>query len=467
MITIEDCKQAYPLYQAALVIANKVAFDKGKGFARSWDNQSYWEYAANIDARLPRLEKSLDDYSFRPTSKQVKQVKWKQRILYISTWEDKIVETWLSRALNKCLSKWFSRKSYAYRMEKIGVDTCQRDVISAIRGCRYIARRDIRNFFYTIDHQILLATLRTLVDDQLYELLRQRVEFTYKDGSDEIHDATVGLPFGSPIACLLANIYLTKMDHDLASQPAHYFRYADDFLIASDDVDAVLHSEGLLRGHVQELKLELHPDKAENLSFDDHPEFDQVNRFKYLGLEYWEDGVVRLPIEKKRKIAGIFRRALSGESKKLKKIEDLDQRLKAAIACVQTAALKRIRYAAIIDYYLKHVEDEEQLKVLDREIAEMVISAVLDKKFRPRDFKTIPYKKLRDYGLLSLVHRGRLHRHGQLNIPFLSMYNSILFERFQDGQRRRRERINQIRLARKLKKESAQRNRPQEQQDEG
>jgi retron-type reverse transcriptase len=453
MITLKKCQKAYPLHNAALAIANKVAFDKGKGFARSWDNQSYWEYASNLDTKLPKLEKGLKEYQFQPTAKKVKQIKWKKRVLYISTWEDKIVETWLSRSLNKLLSKWFSKRSYAYRIERIGVDTCQRDVVAAIKNCKYIARRDITNFFYTIDHQILLDKLKEIIDphDHLFELLRQRIEFSYEENQD-IHKATIGLPFGSPIACMLANIYLTELDHKLVAQEAHYFRYADDFLIASPTVEPVLNSSKILKDHLDKLKLELHPDKADNLSFCNHESFDKVNRFKYLGLEYWEDGIVRLPIEKKRKIIGIFRRTLNNEKKKLQKIEDLDQRLKAAISCVHQATLKRIRYAAIIDYYLKHIEDEQQLKIMDREIAEMVISTVLNKPFRPKDFKTIPYGKLRDMGLLSLVHRNRLHRHGHLNVPFLSMYNSILFERYQEGRIRRANRINQIQLSRKLKK---------------
>jgi len=161
----------------------------------------------------------------------------------------------------------------------------------------------------------------------------------------------------------------------------------------------------------------------------------------------------------------IFKRAISTIKKKLTKIENLDDRLQFAITFVNDAILKRIRYAAIVDYYLKHVEDEEQLRAMDREAAELIISAVLGKPFRKKDFKTIPFKKLRKYGLISLLHRNRLHRHGQLNVPFLSMYNTILFERYQEGTKRRLERINQIRIARKLRT-NAQHNPQQEQPNE-
>jgi len=451
MITIGDCLNNCSITEAALVLANKVAFDKSKGFARSWDNKTYWQYASNMGRRVAALDPRT--YRFKPTLRKERNVKWKKRILYLSTWEDKIVETWLSRALNKLLSKWFSRHSYAYRLDKLGIDTCQQHVVEALRASRYVVKRDISSFFYTIDHDILLAKLSALVDEDLLRLLAQRVQFSYYS-EGELNEARVGVPFGSAIACLFANIYLTATDKKLAAGPARYFRYADDFLLAGRDPGAVLGQAALLADEIASLKLELHPDKAYNLSFDAHPAFECVNRFKYLGLEYSVEGVVRLPIEKRRKICNIFRRALAVHRRKIRRLDTLDAKLRLAVSCVGEAVLERIRQAAIIDYYLKHVDDEKQLRMMDREIAEMVISTVLDKPFRARDFRTVPYGRLREYGLPSLLHRSRLHRHGHLRVPFLSLYNGILIERYEEGRRRRLERISQIRLARKLERSS-------------
>jgi len=465
MITLANCKSVHSIEQAALLIANKVAFDKGKGFSRSWDNQTYWEFACNLENQLPKITNQIDNYYFEPCLLRERRVKARTRKLFISTWKDKIVETWLSRAMNKLLSKWFSKRSYAYRIEKIGVDLCQRHVVKALKQSRFLVRRDITSFFYTIDHQILLNTLAKLVDPQLLGIIKQRVIFDYYDENKKLHKAEVGIPFGSPLACFLANVYLTETDRKITAKPVSYFRYADDFLIAATNPDDVLDAADALASEIDRLNIKVNERKSDNFSFDEHPEFTQVNRFKYLGLEYWNDGIVRLPIEKRRKIMNIFKRAISTIKKKLTKIENLDDRLQFAITFVNDAILKRIRYAAIVDYYLKHVEDEEQLRTMDREAAELIISAVLGKPFRKKDFKTIPFKKLRKYGLISLLHRNRLHRHGQLNVPFLSMYNTILFERYQEGTKRRLERINQIRIARKLRT-NAQHNPQQEQPNE-
>jgi hypothetical protein len=112
----------------------------------------------------------------------------------------------------------------------------------------------------------------------------------------------------------------------------------------------------------------------------------------------------------------------------------------------------RIRSAAIIDYYLKHVNDELQLKNMDRLLAERVISCVTGKPFRKGHFRIVPFKKLRDMGLISLLHRSRLHRHGHLRVSFLSMHNELLHKRHLETIKRREERINHMKMGRKIRK---------------
>jgi retron-type reverse transcriptase len=68
-------------------------------------------------------------------------------------------------------------------------------------------KRDVSDYFASIDHEILLNQLRQFVHekDYLFRLLRQRIEFLY-DEDAVLCRANVGVPFGTAIACLLANI---------------------------------------------------------------------------------------------------------------------------------------------------------------------------------------------------------------------------------------------------------------------
>jgi hypothetical protein len=71
---------------------------------------------------------------------------------------------------------------------------------------------------------------------------------------------------------------------------------------------------------------------------------------------------------------------------------------------------------AILDYYLKHVNDEAQLRCLDRWLAEEVLSRVFG-GHRKSHFRRLGFDRLRGMGLPSLVHRRRLIRRGKIESP--------------------------------------------------
>ena len=78
---------------------------------------------------------------------------------------------------------------------------------------------------------------------------------------------------------------------------------------------------------------------------------------------------------------------------------------------------RSIRNVAILDYYLKHVDDESQLMLLDRWLAEEVLSAVFG-GHKKGHFRRISFLQLRAMGLPSLLHRRRMIWSGRIESPF-------------------------------------------------
>jgi retron-type reverse transcriptase len=457
MITFDQCLSTMPLEHAALDVINKLVFHPRKAYTTSSDGKTYFEFGSRLMGRFHKLKKTLlkRDYRFKPSKLVRKRTKLsKIRDIYLSCWDDKIVETWLNDTLNRLLSEWFSKHAYAYRIDDLGLDSCQDKIIKISQFAKFFVKRDIKQYFYSIDHEILLRQLAEVLqkDDFIYELVRQRVQFKYVDLDGTIKPATIGIPFGSPLACTLSNIHLTALDKEMTQFKVHYFRYADDVLIAGTDPDEVLRAAAFFDKSVVDLKLALKESHALQLSFIEHPGFTKVSRFTHLGLELMADGRVKFGLGKQRKIMNFFRKELNIHKRKLRATPSLDERLRIAVLAVNSMIDNRIRSAAIVDYYLKHVTFEEQLKNIDRLVAEMVISHVLDKPFRKSDFRTVPFKKLREMGLQSLLHRSRLHHHGHLHVSFLSMHNELVARRHQEQHQRRRERIDQMRLSRKIKR---------------
>jgi hypothetical protein len=451
-ITLSDCLKATSIDRAAIFVATKVAFDRNRGYTRSLNGENFWQFARQFDHTLDKIQRDIlsESYVFSPYKERIRVRSGKERKIYISEWDDKIVERWLATALNCNLKSWLSDNSYAYRSGTLGVNRCQNKAIQAVRKCQFFVKRDITKFFYSIDHEFLFAQLYELLSPELIKLLQNRIKFAYGSTSSDIQTATIGLPFGSPLACVLANIHLTHIDRLMKIPNIHYFRYADDFLLASEDAQLLLDTSRVLDDEIQKLGLTFKPSHTENIAFDQADGFEFVKRFKFLGLEFLSSKTVKLPIEKQRKIINLFKRSLYANRYKIMHAED---RVIAAIEAANQVISKRIRSVAIVDYYLKHTTDEHQLRNMDRIITELVISAALNKPFRKKDFRRVPYKRLRKLGLVSLLHRHRLHKHGHLNIPFLSIYDNLLLERMDTLFKRNRERINRIKLTRKLKKQ--------------
>ena len=118
----------------------------------------------------------------------------------------------------------------------------------------YVLKLDIRKFFNSIDHNILLSLIKKKIKDNDIIWLIEKI----------IKSFSRGLPLGNITSQLFANIYLNELDyfikHNLRTK--HYIRYCDDFVILDDNKEyleeLILQIDNFLK---ETLKLSLHPDK--------------------------------------------------------------------------------------------------------------------------------------------------------------------------------------------------------------
>lgn len=137
----------------------------------------------------------------------------------------------------------------------------------------WMLKCDIRKFFYSIDHQILLQLIKKEISNQdtldlikeiiysfparlnLRECKTKKVQTTCRDR---------GTPLGNLTSQLFSNIYLNPLDHFVKRilKEKYYLRYADDFVILSCDLDHLQTLVPKLRSFLDTtLKLELHTEK--------------------------------------------------------------------------------------------------------------------------------------------------------------------------------------------------------------
>lgn len=413
------------LYRAAVRVYTKPLFHWRKALATSTDGKTLYDFAAHGLRNLDALHNSLQQrrFEFRPAIALHYNFNGKHRTLYIEPWEERIVDLLLYRLLNRRLHAWFSPNSYAYRNHSYGLDQCQARVAAQLRAPIYLIKRDISDYFASINHEILLEQLRQLVDesDYLFQLLHQRIEFLYQEDAD-LCRATIGVPFGTAIACLLANIYLTDLDRRVESIPgARYFRYADDILVVSRERAPAQMATETLEKTLTELRLKIKDSHRADLRLSESPVFDEqfapANHFRHLGLMFRAGGSIALSRDKLRKVQNLFRFAFRRGRRRWKKPADARLRAQALIAIAAETIEIGIRNVAVIDYYLKHVDDDQQLRLLDRWLAEEILSKVFG-GHKKSHFRRISFAELRRMGLPSLLHRRRLICRGEIESPF-------------------------------------------------
>lgn len=424
-----DVYREAELYKAAVRVYTKPLFLWRKALNVSTDGRTLYDLAARGLNGLAAIHEQLraERFHFRPSVGLKYNFNGKRRTLYISPWEERIVDLLIYRVLNQRLHHWFSASSYAYRDHTHGLDRCQSRISAVLRSTHspvYLLKRDISDYFASVNHEILLQQLERLIarNDYLFELIAERISFDYQDESG-MHRASIGIPFGCATACVFANVYLTGLDREIERiDGIQYFRYADDILLLSKNRDAALLANERINNGLNKLRLTTKASHQADLvltetleSRDTH--FHRVTAFRHLGLQFDCTGSVSLSRDKRRKIQNLFSFAFRRSRRRWQKISDPRERARTLITIACQAIERGVRNVSILDYYLKHVTDESQLKLLDRWLAEEILSLTFG-GHKKGHFAKISFQELREYGLPSLVHRQQLILHGKIESPF-------------------------------------------------
>ena len=125
---------------------------------------------------------------------------------------------------------------------------------------RYVARFDIRSYYESMNHSVLLKLLEDAgIDAEGYELVRDYLS---------LPDAKLtgcGMVAGGSISPLLGAVYLTPLDRAMEHlQPRHnirYQRFMDDYLIFAPTRHKLKAALRSMYRVLEQLKLTVHPDK--------------------------------------------------------------------------------------------------------------------------------------------------------------------------------------------------------------
>ena len=126
----------------------------------------------------------------------------------------------------------------------------------------FVFRTDVKSYYASIDHDILLAMLeRHVPDGRVLDLLRQYVRRTIYDGG-LYEDVERGISLGCPLSPLMGALYLKLLDERVEETGLPYARFMDDWVIFAPTRWKLREAIRLVNQTLAELKVEQHPDKT-------------------------------------------------------------------------------------------------------------------------------------------------------------------------------------------------------------
>ena len=232
------------------------------------DGQSIEDFEENLEKNLYKIWNRMSSGSYFPPpvrGVEIPKANGGTRLLGIPTVADRIAQMVVKRFLEPILEPQFHADSYGYRPGKSAKDAL---AMTRQRCWRYdwVVDLDIKAFFDTIDHELLLRAVRKHTTCAWVLLYIERwltAPMQKSDGSLTARDK--GTPQGGVVSPVLANLFL-HYAFDMWMQREHrdipFERYADDAVCHCRTEEQATQLKAALARRFADCKLELHAQKT-------------------------------------------------------------------------------------------------------------------------------------------------------------------------------------------------------------
>lgn len=231
-----------------------------------------------LEDNLIQLHHELRDQSYRPGPYVNFTIhEPKRRLISAAPFRDRVVHHALCQVIEPAFERSFIEHSYANRQEKgthRAVDQCQQ----WMQQYAYMLPLDMRQFFPSIDHEILRNTLwRKVQDGQTRALINHilasgvgvlstEYDMVYFPG-DNLLAATRprGLPIGNLTSQFWANCAMHPFDLFVTRQLGcgAYLRYVDDLLLFGNNKEELWAWKEAIAERLAQMRLTIHEQSAE------------------------------------------------------------------------------------------------------------------------------------------------------------------------------------------------------------
>jgi RNA-directed DNA polymerase len=235
---------------------SKVKANKG---APGVDGQTIEAFAEHLPEEIALLVGELRQKSYRP--QPVKRVEIPKtgggkRLLGIPAVRDRVVQQALLNILQPIFDPEFHPSSYGYRPGRSPHQAIAKASQFIRRyGLKWVADMDLSRCFDTLNHALILKSLRRkIADGSILELVRMFLQSGVMTGGGW-QASEEGSPQGGVISPLIANVYLDAFDQFMKGRGYRIVRFADDILILTRSKSAAHNALNRARNYLEGILL--------------------------------------------------------------------------------------------------------------------------------------------------------------------------------------------------------------------
>ena len=233
------------------------------------------EFEFNLESNIFKLYRDLEARKYRHGQYSGFYIcDPKVRRIHKASVRDRIVHHAVFRIVSTVFEPTFIQISFSCRLGKgnhrgvLVLEKMLRKVSQNNTQPCYVLKCDVKKFFDTVDHDILIALIEQRVKDEDAQWLIREIIGSYTSRPKKLDRK--GIPIGNLTSQLFANVYMNELDQFIKHKlkVKYYARYTDDFVI-------VANTKAELEGYLpriekflsDQLCLSLHPDKISILPY--------------------------------------------------------------------------------------------------------------------------------------------------------------------------------------------------------
>jgi len=298
----------------ALVWKSYLSVRRNRG-AAGCDGQTIAAFDERRDKNLYMIWNRLSSGSYLAPpvlAKRIPKATGGERVLGIPTVADRVAQGAVKLHVESILEPIFHPDSYGYRPGK----SAHQALARCAQRCRdrsWVLEIDIRSFFDTVSHELVLKALAYHKMPSWVLLYCKRwLQAPMVESADGIRQPrTMGTPQGGVISPLLANLFLHyAFDRWMVREHRHigFERYADDIACHCSRMREALRLKAAIQRRLASVGLEINTQKSKVVYIDTFPRWNVSTCFTFLGYDF------RVRTLKNYK-GELFRKCMPGASK--------------------------------------------------------------------------------------------------------------------------------------------------------